>query len=89
MGGSLSKIYDIDKQEDIAKTDESHMKSLIAVKEVYEERIRDIKDSSAEQVRALKRDRKILAFTICALGAVLLAVLIFDLIFGNHGWIRY
>ena len=89
MGGSLGKINDIDKKENIDKNEDSHINALIAVKEVYEERIKDIRDSSAEQVRSLKRDKRILTVSVCVLGAILIGVLLFDLFLGNHGWITY
>ena len=89
MGGSLNKLYDIDKTEKIDKDEESEKKSLVAIKEVYEERIREIKDSNAEQVRSLQRDKKILGIIIAVLASVLLALLSVDLLLGNSGWIRY
>ena len=89
MGGSLGKINDIDKKENIDKDEDSHINSLIAVKEVYEERIKDILAANAEQTAALKRDKKILIAIAVTLGAILIAVLIVDLLFGNHGWITY
>ena len=89
MGGSLNKLYDIDKTEKIDKDEESEKKSLVAIKEVYEERIREIKDSNAEQVRSLKRDKKILGIIIAVLASVLLALLSVDLLLGNSGWVRY
>ena len=54
MGGSLDKINAIDKIEKIEKTEESDMKAIIAVKEVYESRIKDVKDSAAEHINCIK-----------------------------------
>ena len=89
MGGSLAKIDDIDKTESIEKTDESQMKALIALKEVYEARIKDVKESSVEHIQSLKRDKKILTIAVCVLGVFLVGVLLLDLFIGSIGWIRY
>ncbi len=89
MGGSLDKINEIDKQEKIEKNDDSPFKALVAVKEVYEERIKDLKASSAEHLRTLERDKKILRVAVFVLGALLLGILLLDLFVGSAGWIRY
>ena len=89
MGGSLAKIDDIDKTASIEKTDESQMKALIALKEVYEARIKDVKESSVEHIQSLKRDKKILTIAVCGLGVFLVGVLLLDLFIGSIGWIRY
>ena len=89
MGGSLDKINDIEKAEQIEKSEESQMKALIAVKEIYEERIKEIKDSSSEHLHSLKRDKKILTVAVCVLGAVLMGILLLDVFIGTIGWIRY
>ena len=78
MGGSLDKI-----------NENSQIEALIAVKDVYENRIKDIKDSNAEHVHSLKRDKKILAIAVCVLSVFLLGVLVLDILVGNAGWIRY
>lgn len=89
MGGSLDKINAIDKIEKIEKTEESDMKAIIAVKEVYESRIKDVKDSAAEHINSLKRDKKILTVAVWALAAILAGVLLMDLLVGAIGWVRY
>ena len=89
MGGSLNKLTEINKAEEIEKTEESQMKALIAVKEVYEARIKDIKESSAEHLTSLKRDKKILGLIVGVLGALLVSLLLLDVLVGTIGWIRY
>lgn len=89
MGGSLDKINEIEKTQKIEKTDESQMQSLIAIKEVYEERIKDVKESSAEHIRSLKRDKKILSIAVCVLTVILVGVLLCDIFIGSIGWVRY
>ena len=89
MGGSLSKINEIEKESKIEKNDDSQIKALIAVKEVYEERIKDIKSSFAEHIQSLKRDKRILAVTVCILILFLISTLLMDLFIGNIGWLRY
>lgn len=89
MGGSLDKINAIEKVDKIEKNEDSQMKALIAVKEVYEERIKDIQASSAEHLRSLKRDKKVLTVSLYILGAFLIGVLLVDLFVGSIGWVRY
>jgi predicted transcriptional regulator len=89
MGGSLDKINDIEKSEKIEKSEESQMKALIAVKEIYEERIKELKDSSSEHLHSLKRDKKILTVAVCVLSVVLMSILLLDVFIGTIGWIRY
>lgn len=89
MGGSLDKIHDIEQAEKIKKDEDSQMQALMAIKEVYEERIKDIKASSAEHLQSLKRDKRILAVAFCVLGAFLIGILLVDLFIGSIGWIRY
>lgn len=89
MGGSLDQINDIEKLGKIEKGEDSQTKALVALKEVYEERIKDIKESAAEHVRSLKRDKKILTVFACVLVAILIAMLLADLLAGSVGWIRY
>ena len=92
MGGSLNQLNDIENAEQSIKsekTEDAQIKSLTAVKELYEERIKEIKESSAEQVHSLKRDKKILAVTVGILASVLLGILLLDLCVGSAGWIQY
>ena len=89
MGGSLDKINAIEKIENVEVDDDSRMKALAAIKEVYEERIQDIKASYVERVQALEKDKKILRLIVCILGAALAAILLLDLLIGSAGWVRY
>jgi predicted transcriptional regulator len=89
MGGSLNKLTEINKDAELEKTEESQMKALIAVKEVYEARIKDIKESAAEHISSLKRDKKILRILAFVLGGLLIGLLFLDLLIGSVGWIRY
>ena len=89
MGGSLDKINAIEKIDNAEITEDSQIKALKALKEVYEERIKDIKQSSSEQIQSLKRDKKILVIAMCLLGTLILVALLFDLLIGNVGWLRF
>lgn len=89
MGGSLDKINAIEQIDNVKITEDAQMKALVALKEVYEGRIQDLKTSSAEQVQSLKRDKKILIVAVFILGALLAGALVFDLLVGSVGWLRY
>lgn len=89
MGGSLDKINAIEKIDNVEISEESKIKALIAIKEVYEERIKDIKSAFTEHIQSLKRDKKIMMVIICVLSAFLIGALILDLFIGNIGWLRY
>ena len=89
MGGSLDKINAIEKVDNIEITEDSQIRALKALKEVYEERIKDIKQSSSEHIQSLKRDKKILLIVVGILGVVLIGALLFDLFVGSVGWFRY
>ena len=89
MGGSLDKIHDIEKKDNIEKNEESQMKALIAVKEVYEERIKDMKADHDAHVASLKRDKKIFMITSGILVLFLMGIVLIDLFMGSVGWIRY
>ena len=89
MGGSLDKINAIEKIDNAEITEDSQIKALKALKEVYEERLKDIKQSSSEQIQSLKRDKKILVIAMCLLGTLILVALLFDLLIGNVGWLRF
>ena len=88
MGGSLEKINAIEKVENMEITEDSQIKALKALKEVYEERIKDIKQSSLEHIQSLKRANKILIVVVCFLSVLFIGLLVFDLIIGSVGWFR-
>lgn len=83
MGGSMDELVSGKKKEQM------EMNAIMAVKEVYEARITDIKESSAVHIHSLRRDKRFLAITICVLGAALILFLLVDLVVGSIGWIRY
>ena len=83
MGGSLDELIKGNKEE------VADMNAIIAIKEVYEARIKDIKESAAVHTESLKRDKRFLAIAACVLGGALVLFLLVDLLMGNVGWIRY
>lgn len=89
MGGSLDKINAIEKIEKVEISEDSQIKALVALKEVYESRIKDLKESSAEHISSIKRDKKILTITVLVLAIFLVGVLVLDLFIGSVGWVRY
>lgn len=89
MGGSLEKINAIEKVDKVEITEDSQIKALKALKDVYEERIKDLKQSSMDHIQSLKKDKKILIIAICVLSAVLITTLLCDLFVGTIGWLRF
>ncbi len=83
MGGSLDKINEREKGE------ETEMNAIIAVKEIYEERIKDNKAAAAEHIASLKKDKRILGVLVGVLTVLLIGVLVLDLLIGSIGWVRY
>ena len=83
MGGSMNDIIAKPKEEELEAT------AIIAIREVYEARIDDLKTSSTELINTLRRDKKYLAVISCILGVVLIGFLIVDIMVGSVGWIRY
>lgn len=83
MGGSMDEIVDGPQEG------ETEMNAIIAIKEVYEARIEDLKTSAAEHIASLTKDKHFLAMIVCVLGAVLIGSLLVDLFIGSVGWIRY
>ena len=89
MGGSLEKINAIEKIDNVEISEDSQIKALKALKEVYEERIKDIKQSSSDHILSLKRDKKILITVVFILSVLLIGALVCDLFIGSVGWLRY
>ena len=83
MGGSLDELVSGEKKI-VAEPN-----AIISIKEVYEARIADLKASSETHIETLKRDKRYLAIALWILGASLLLFLMFDLLVGSMGWIRY
>lgn len=89
MEGSLEKINAIEKVDKVEITEDSQIEALKALKDVYEERINDLKQSSADYIQSLKRDKKILIIEVCVLSSVLITTLLCDLLVGTIGWLRF
>lgn len=89
MGGSLEKINAIEKVENVEISEDSQIKALKALKDVYEERIKDIKISSNEHIQSLKKANKTMIIAICILSTLLVGTLIFDILVGSAGWLRF
>ena len=83
MGGSMNDILEHKKEEDL------EMNAIIALKEVYESRISDIKEHLGEHIGALRKDKHVLAIVAGTLMMVLIGLLILDISLGSHGWVRY
>ena len=84
MGGSMDELVNGGE-----KKEEVEMNAIMAIKEVYEARIADIKESSAEHTMSLQRDKMHLTVVACILGMILILFLLVDLLVGSVGWIRY
>ncbi len=89
MGGSLEKVNAIEKVDQVEISEDSQIKALKALKEVYEERIQDIKQSSAERIQSLERDKKTLMIAVCTISVLLIGALLCDLLVGSVGWLRF
>ena len=89
MGGSLDKINAIERIEKTEIPEDSQIKALVALKEVYEARIHDLKAASEEHMQLLKNDRKILIILTVILVTFFIAALLFDLFIGSAGWLRF
>ena len=83
MGGSMDEMMGAEKKEDI------EMNAIMAIKEVYEARIADIKASSTEHINSLKKDKRYLFAAFSVLAVFLLLILAADVLIGGSGWIRY
>lgn len=89
MGGSLDKVNAIEKVEKAEIPEDSQIKALIALKEVYESRIKDLKESNAEHLKSVKRDKRILIIAVLVLAVFLFGALLLDILVGSIGWVRY
>ena len=68
---------------------ETEINAIMAMKEVYETRIAEIKESSAERTQSLQKDKKFLTVVCCILGITLILFVLIDFLIGTVGWIRY
>lgn len=83
MGGSLDEAVSKKTSDTIENN------AVLALKESYEERIKEIKESHAE-VCAIQRSNNIfLKRALLVMGVVLFLLLIFDVAIGDFGWIKY
>ena len=57
--------------------------------DIYAEHIEEIRRNAEKQIRSLRRDKTILAFTTGILLLIIIALMVLDLAFGTKGWIRY
>ena len=79
MGGSLDELAEKKGATEIESN------SVVQIKEMYDERIKDLKEHNA----SLTRDKRILTIATVVLVAVFVALLIFDVSIGTNGWVRY
>ena len=80
LGGSLDDVLDKTKKGEQLETN-----TIFSLKEVYEDRIKDLKEHNA----SLKKDKTLLAIVTAILTIVLAGVLIADVFIASHGWIQY
>lgn len=85
MGGRMS---DLDR-ESAGKEEQIRINATIAMKELYESRIAEIKAASEARLNAAEKDKRFLKTVTCCLGGFLLLMLLVDVVFGSVGWIRY
>ena len=76
LGGSLDDVLDKTKKGEQLETN-----TIFSLKEVYEDRIKDLKEHNA----SLKKDKTILAIVAAILTIVLAGVLIADIFIASHG----
>lgn len=94
MGGSMDEVNSRKKGEDVEMNavmliKEVYEARLVAAKEHSQERIKDIKESNEKHVETLKTNNKRLWITVMVLAAFMFGLIIFDVIFGDIGWLRY
>ena len=78
-----------EKTDDVKKQVPGEDAAVMSIREIYEARIADIKASTTEHLSSLKKDKGLLALTVCVLGLFLMLLILVDLLIGNMGWIRY
>ncbi len=80
LGGSLDDVLDKTKKGEQLETN-----TIFSLKEVYDDRIKDLKEHNT----SLKKDKTILAIVTATLIAILAGILIADILVGTRGWIQY
>ena len=83
MGGSLNEILNDGTPAG------AELYTFTVIKELYETRIAELKESADMHISSLQKDKKLLIYIACILGIILIAFLLFDLLLGSVGWIRY
>jgi transcriptional regulator with XRE-family HTH domain len=66
--------------------------AAVMLKDVLDGRIEALRerlDDYRKYAERMYRDRNILAIVVAALMAVLVAILVFDIAIGTHGWVQY
>lgn len=84
MGGSLDEIIGKTKPNQEPQTN-----AVLALKDIYEARIDEIKKSSVDHIESLKKDKRYLAIACIVLGLFIAVFLFADIMIGNIGWFRY
>lgn len=84
MGGSIDEMLG-----NAPAHTESESNALSMMREVYENRIAEIKRSSQTHIESLKRDKRALGIVCTVLGIFIIGWLIVDLSLGSVGWFRY
>lgn len=79
MGGSLDDLAEKKGKKEIETN------SIVTLKEMYDDRINDLKT----QISLLVRNNKILAICTITLVLFFVAVFVFDISVGTNGWVRY
>lgn len=69
----------------VKKETEIENNAVMVLKDTYETKIAYLKD----HMDSLKRDKKMLAIAVLALGLVIVGILIFDIALDTNGWVRY
>ena len=85
MGGRMSDLDQINSQKEY----DMQMNSTMVLKESYEARISELKESSDKHLDTVVRDKRFFQRTACLLGGFLLVILLVDILIGSVGWIRH
>lgn len=93
MGGTLDDAFSTKKEKDIEVNVVTELKSNYEMRiEDLRERLADMRerlDEHRERVASAEREKKVLAIAVAALVAIIVAILVFDIAVGSHGWVQY
>ena len=81
----MSDLDQINSQKEY----DMQMNSTMVLKESYEARISELKESSDKHLDTVVRDKRFFQRTACLLGGFLLVILLVDILLGSVGWIRH